>query len=53
MVIDTNIFIKHLRAGDKSKTILSNLTKQEQIFITSIKTLNKKHFDRIEGLTVK
>ena len=123
MVIDTNIFIKHLRAGDKSKTILSKLTKQKQIFITSItlyelligatsaekkedvyklvagipvlaldeessktaadiylklksknqmiefrdifiaaiclknrhpiKTLNKKHFDRIEGLTVK
>ena len=36
MVVDTNVFIKHLRAGDKSKTILSNLTKQEQIFITSI-----------------
>jgi predicted nucleic acid-binding protein len=123
MVIDTNIFIKHLRAGDKSKSILSRLTKREQIFTTSvtlyelligatnaekmedvyklvsgipvlaldeesskiaadiylklksqnqiiefrdifiaamcikngqsIKTLNKKHFDRIEGLIVK
>jgi predicted nucleic acid-binding protein len=36
MVVDTNIFIKHLRAGDKSKTILSKLTKQGSFFITSI-----------------
>lgn len=36
MVVDTNVFIKHLRALDKSKTILSDLTKQRQIFITSI-----------------
>jgi len=36
MVVDTNIFIKHLRAGDKSKTILSELTKQGSFFITSI-----------------
>ncbi len=123
MVVDTNIFIEHLRAGDKSKTILSDLVKQQEIFITSItlfelligatnsdkkedvyklvsgipvltldeesskaasevflklksqnqiieirdifiaaiclkngypiKTLNKKHFDRVEGLAVK
>lgn len=36
MVVDTNIFIKHLRARDKSKTILSELAKQQQIYITSI-----------------
>lgn len=36
MVIDTSVFIKHLRDKDKSKSILSNLSKQEQIFITSI-----------------
>jgi tRNA(fMet)-specific endonuclease VapC len=36
MVVDTNIFIEHLRARNKSRTILSNLTKQSQIFITSI-----------------
>lgn len=36
MVVDTNVFIKHLRSEDKSKTILSTLTKYEQIFITSI-----------------
>lgn len=36
MVVDTNVFIKHLRASNKSETILSRLSKQEQIFITSI-----------------
>ncbi len=36
MVVDTNVFIKHLRAVDKSRSLLSNLTKQGQIFITSI-----------------
>ena len=36
MVIDTNIFIQHLREKNKSGTILSGLAKQKQFFITSI-----------------
>jgi tRNA(fMet)-specific endonuclease VapC len=36
MVIDTNIFIQHLREKNKSGTILSSLVKQKQFFITSI-----------------
>jgi tRNA(fMet)-specific endonuclease VapC len=36
MVIDTNVFIKHLRAENKSKTLLSQTIQQNSIFITSI-----------------
>lgn len=36
MVVDTNVFIQHLRDKDKSKSLLAGLSKKEQIFITSI-----------------
>ena len=36
MVVDTNIFIDHLRAKDKSKTILRKIPINQEIFISSV-----------------
>ena len=50
MLVDTSIFIEFLRAKDKTKTALYMIPDDAQIY--TVKTLNKKHFDRIEGLNV-
>jgi tRNA(fMet)-specific endonuclease VapC len=36
MVVDTNIFIDHLRAKDKSNTVLRKIPIDQEIFISSV-----------------
>ena len=36
MVIDTNIFIEHLRAKDKNKTILMQIPADAELFISAV-----------------
>lgn len=36
MVVDTNIIIRHFRSADKTKTILTEITKKSEIQITSV-----------------
>jgi len=36
MVVDTGIFIEYLRAKDKSKTILQNLSEKVELYISSV-----------------
>ena len=63
MVIDTNIFIDHLRASDKANSVLSQISKHNRIFTTSVNIFelligatnkDKKEDVRklIEGITV-